>query len=126
MAAHTKWQQKSLSSDLELCFTVAHVCADTGVGSDLLRLLATKRHLVHARRGYVDVFCCADRADGAYDFTLAQYLTRQQHMLHGFEARDLKYIPKVSLILIPLQALLHRCQGLQLMIHFPMLSDLRQ
>ncbi|XP_074644965.1 protein tyrosine phosphatase domain-containing protein 1-like [Tubulanus polymorphus] len=29
------------------------------------------------------------------DFTLYQYLMRQKHMLHGFEARRLKHIPKI-------------------------------
>ncbi|XP_070558696.1 protein tyrosine phosphatase domain-containing protein 1-like isoform X2 [Ptychodera flava] len=31
----------------------------------------------------------------AYAFTLSQYLIRQKHMLHGYEARELKYIPKI-------------------------------
>nr|XP_006820288.1 PREDICTED: protein tyrosine phosphatase domain-containing protein 1-like [Saccoglossus kowalevskii] len=31
----------------------------------------------------------------AYPFTLNQYLIRQKHMLHGYEARELKNIPKI-------------------------------
>ncbi|XP_077987260.1 protein tyrosine phosphatase domain-containing protein 1-like [Glandiceps talaboti] len=31
----------------------------------------------------------------AYAFTLKQFLIRQKHLLHGYEARELKYIPKI-------------------------------
>ncbi|MGH0127618.1 UNVERIFIED_CONTAM: hypothetical protein FKN15_035258 [Acipenser sinensis] len=30
-----------------------------------------------------------------YPFTLEQYLIRQKHLLHGYEARNLKHIPKI-------------------------------
>ncbi|ELU17718.1 hypothetical protein CAPTEDRAFT_229133 [Capitella teleta] len=33
--------------------------------------------------------------EGSHDFTLSQFLTRQKHMLHGYEARNLKFIPKI-------------------------------
>jgi hypothetical protein len=42
------------------------------------------------------VFSSVD--SNAYDFTLGQYLIRQKHMLHGFEARTLKYIPKIIFV----------------------------
>lgn len=36
------------------------------------------------------------------EFTLTQYLNRQKFMLHGYEARTLKFIPKVSFLLTPI------------------------
>ncbi|XP_018593059.2 protein tyrosine phosphatase domain-containing protein 1 [Scleropages formosus] len=40
-----------------------------------------------------NVFTCAEPRANAV--TLAQFLNRQQHLLHGYEARQLKYIPKL-------------------------------
>ncbi|XP_056001516.1 protein tyrosine phosphatase domain-containing protein 1-like isoform X2 [Ostrea edulis] len=37
----------------------------------------------------------ASRAPGSHEFTLQQYLNRQKHVLHGYEARKLKHVPKV-------------------------------
>ncbi|KAM9444249.1 protein tyrosine phosphatase domain-containing protein 1 isoform 1-T2 [Clarias gariepinus] len=31
----------------------------------------------------------------AHDITLSQYLARQRHLLHGYEARHMKYVPKI-------------------------------
>ncbi|KAM9860218.1 protein tyrosine phosphatase domain-containing protein 1 [Aulostomus maculatus] len=39
------------------------------------------------------IFSCAEPKASAV--TLAQYLTRQRHLLHGYEARQLKNVPKV-------------------------------
>ncbi|KGL77187.1 Protein tyrosine phosphatase domain-containing protein 1, partial [Tinamus guttatus] len=36
--------------------------------------------------------CCEPRA---HTVTLAQYLTRQRHLLHGYESRHLKHVPKL-------------------------------
>lgn len=36
------------------------------------------------------------------EFSLTQYLNRQKFMLHGYEARTLKFIPKVSFSLTPI------------------------
>lgn len=35
------------------------------------------------------------RSAGSHEFTLQQYLNRQKHILHGYEARKLKHVPKV-------------------------------
>ncbi|XP_075039286.1 protein tyrosine phosphatase domain-containing protein 1 isoform X2 [Mixophyes fleayi] len=40
-----------------------------------------------------NVFSCCDPK--AHAVTLPQYLIRQQHLLHGYEARHLKYVPKI-------------------------------
>ncbi|KAM9700512.1 protein tyrosine phosphatase domain-containing protein 1 isoform 2-T2 [Dama dama] len=40
-----------------------------------------------------NIFSCCDPK--AHAVTLAQYLIRQRHMLHGYEARLLKHIPKI-------------------------------
>ncbi|XP_063796819.1 protein tyrosine phosphatase domain-containing protein 1 isoform X1 [Pseudophryne corroboree] len=40
-----------------------------------------------------NVFSCSDPK--AHAVTLSQYLIRQQHLLHGYEARHLKYVPKI-------------------------------
>ncbi|XP_046561641.1 protein tyrosine phosphatase domain-containing protein 1-like isoform X1 [Haliotis rubra] len=37
----------------------------------------------------------ASKDPDAHDFSLRQFLNRQQHILHGFEAKKLKYIPKI-------------------------------
>ncbi|XP_034545815.1 protein tyrosine phosphatase domain-containing protein 1 [Notolabrus celidotus] len=39
------------------------------------------------------VFSCAEPKASAV--TLSQYLTRQSHLLHGYEARQMKYVPKI-------------------------------
>lgn len=39
------------------------------------------------------VFSCAEPKAGAV--TLSQYLTRQRHLLHGYEARQMKNVPKI-------------------------------
>ncbi|XP_034023256.1 protein tyrosine phosphatase domain-containing protein 1 isoform X2 [Thalassophryne amazonica] len=39
------------------------------------------------------VFCCAEPKASAV--TLSQYLTRQRHLLHGYEARQMKNVPKI-------------------------------
>ncbi|XP_056380267.1 protein tyrosine phosphatase domain-containing protein 1 isoform X2 [Hyla sarda] len=40
-----------------------------------------------------NVFSCCNPK--AHAVTLSQYLIRQQHLLHGYEARHLKYVPKI-------------------------------
>ncbi|KAJ7994403.1 hypothetical protein DPEC_G00248920 [Dallia pectoralis] len=40
-----------------------------------------------------NVFSCAEPRANAV--TLSQYLTRQRHLLHGYEARQLKNVPKI-------------------------------
>ncbi|KAK3103723.1 hypothetical protein FSP39_021376 [Pinctada imbricata] len=40
----------------------------------------------------------ASKAENSHEFTLQQYLNRQKHVLHGYELRKLKYIPKVLYI----------------------------
>lgn len=40
-----------------------------------------------------NVFCCSEPKASAV--TLSQYLTRQRHLLHGYEARQLKHVPKI-------------------------------
>ena len=37
-----------------------------------------------------------DKKKESSEFTLAQCLSRQRHVLHGYEARVLRHIPKVS------------------------------
>ncbi|XP_067684321.1 protein tyrosine phosphatase domain-containing protein 1-like [Haliotis asinina] len=37
----------------------------------------------------------ASKDPDAHEFSLRQFLNRQQHILHGFEAKKLKYIPKI-------------------------------
>lgn len=39
------------------------------------------------------IFSCAEPKAGAV--TLSQYLTRQRHLLHGYEARQMRNVPKV-------------------------------
>ncbi|XP_076027534.1 protein tyrosine phosphatase domain-containing protein 1 [Genypterus blacodes] len=39
------------------------------------------------------VFACAEPKAGAV--TMTQYLTRQRHLLHGYEARQMKNLPKI-------------------------------
>ncbi|XP_074520089.1 protein tyrosine phosphatase domain-containing protein 1 isoform X2 [Halichoeres trimaculatus] len=39
------------------------------------------------------IFSCAEPKASAV--TLSQYLTRQSHLLHGYEARRMKYVPKI-------------------------------
>ncbi|CAJ1051863.1 protein tyrosine phosphatase domain-containing protein 1 [Xyrichtys novacula] len=39
------------------------------------------------------VFSCAEPKASAV--TLSQYLTRQSHLLHGYEARQMKFVPKI-------------------------------
>lgn len=40
-----------------------------------------------------NIFSCCDPK--AHAVTLTQYLTRQRHLLHGYEARLLKHVPKI-------------------------------
>ncbi|XP_038005320.1 protein tyrosine phosphatase domain-containing protein 1 isoform X2 [Motacilla alba alba] len=40
-----------------------------------------------------NVFACCDPK--AHAVTLSQYLTRQRHLLHGYESRHLKHVPKL-------------------------------
>eukprot|EP00062_Callorhinchus_milii_P017642 gi/632970330/ref/XP_007901588.1/ PREDICTED: protein tyrosine phosphatase domain-containing protein 1 [Callorhinchus milii] len=40
-----------------------------------------------------NVFACSDPR--AHPVTIGQYLIRQRHLLHGYEARQLKYVPKI-------------------------------
>ncbi|XP_029907521.1 protein tyrosine phosphatase domain-containing protein 1 [Myripristis murdjan] len=40
-----------------------------------------------------NVFSCAEPK--AHAVTLSQYLTRQRHLLHGYEARQMKNVPKI-------------------------------
>ncbi|XP_066224444.1 protein tyrosine phosphatase domain-containing protein 1 isoform X1 [Saccopteryx leptura] len=40
-----------------------------------------------------NIFSCSDPK--AHAVTLTQFLIRQQHLLHGYEARLLKYVPKI-------------------------------
>ncbi|XP_016069812.1 PREDICTED: protein tyrosine phosphatase domain-containing protein 1 isoform X2 [Miniopterus natalensis] len=40
-----------------------------------------------------NIFSCCDPR--AHAVTLTQYLTRQRHLLHGYEARLLKHVPKI-------------------------------
>ncbi|NXS14053.1 PTPC1 protein, partial [Neodrepanis coruscans] len=40
-----------------------------------------------------NVFACCEPK--AHRVTLAQYLTRQRHLLHGYESRHLKHVPKL-------------------------------
>lgn len=47
-----------------------------------------------------NVFSCCDPK--AHAVTLSQYLIRQQHLLHGYEARHLKYVPKIVHLLCKL------------------------
>ncbi|KAG7472863.1 hypothetical protein MATL_G00113730 [Megalops atlanticus] len=42
------------------------------------------------------VFSCAEPRSGAV--TLAQYLTRQHHLLHGYEARRMKHMPRLVMV----------------------------
>ncbi|XP_036388549.1 protein tyrosine phosphatase domain-containing protein 1 [Megalops cyprinoides] len=42
------------------------------------------------------VFSCAEPQSGAV--TLAQYLTRQHHLLHGYEARRMKHMPRLVMV----------------------------
>ncbi|XP_052252721.1 protein tyrosine phosphatase domain-containing protein 1-like isoform X3 [Dreissena polymorpha] len=35
------------------------------------------------------------RHGGSHEFTLQQFLNRQRHVLHGYEARRLKFVPKI-------------------------------
>ncbi|XP_018589528.1 protein tyrosine phosphatase domain-containing protein 1 isoform X1 [Scleropages formosus] len=55
------------------------------------------------------VFSCAEPRTNAV--TLAQYLTRQRHLLHGYEARRLKHVPKV--VQLVCKALLDVAEGRQ-------------
>ncbi|XP_068109720.1 protein tyrosine phosphatase domain-containing protein 1 isoform X2 [Hyperolius riggenbachi] len=41
----------------------------------------------------LNVFACCDPK--AHSITLSQFLIRQHHLLHGYEARHLKYVPKI-------------------------------
>ena len=54
-------------------------------------------HLVEAFLRSVVIFCFFYRSPGSHEFTLQQYLNRQKHILHGYEARKLKHVPKASL-----------------------------
>lgn len=38
------------------------------------------------------------RETNSREFTLQQFLNRQKHMLHGYEGRKLKYVPKVNIV----------------------------
>lgn len=61
-------------------------------------------HLVEAFLRSVVIFCFFNRSPGSHEFTLQQYLNRQKHILHGYEARKLKHVPKASLnisIIVP-------------------------
>ncbi|KAL4655877.1 protein tyrosine phosphatase domain-containing protein 1-like [Arapaima gigas] len=55
------------------------------------------------------VFSCVEPR--ANSVTLAQYLMRQRHLLHGYEARRLKYVPKV--VQLVCKALLDVAEGRQ-------------
>nr|XP_040059477.1 protein tyrosine phosphatase domain-containing protein 1 isoform X2 [Gasterosteus aculeatus aculeatus]XP_040059478.1 protein tyrosine phosphatase domain-containing protein 1 isoform X2 [Gasterosteus aculeatus aculeatus] len=48
------------------------------------------------------VFSCAEPGAGAV--TLSQYLARQRHLLHGYEARQMKNVPKVVHVVCALLA----------------------
>ncbi|OWF39512.1 Protein tyrosine phosphatase domain-containing protein 1 [Mizuhopecten yessoensis] len=40
----------------------------------------------------------ASKAKDTHEFTLIHYLNRQKHVLHGYEARKLKFVPKIIYI----------------------------
>lgn len=44
------------------------------------------------------IYLFPSRDPDAHEFSLRQFLNRQQHILHGFEGKKLKYIPKVGSI----------------------------
>ncbi|CAN8006915.1 unnamed protein product, partial [Ixodes pacificus] len=44
----------------------------------------------------------------AVDFTLSHYLLKQRQVLHGLEGRHLKYIPKVSILLVDVILLIRK------------------
>ncbi|XP_076022376.1 protein tyrosine phosphatase domain-containing protein 1 [Genypterus blacodes] len=61
------------------------------------------RGQLHCVRGFVQflnplrsVFSCAEPRSSPV--TLSQYLNRQRHMLHGYERREMRHLPKIVLL----------------------------
>lgn len=50
---------------------------------------------IHVPVKYKMLLVFISRSPGSHEFTLQQYLNRQKHILHGYEARKLKHVPKV-------------------------------
>ncbi|KAH0516723.1 Protein tyrosine phosphatase domain-containing protein 1 [Microtus ochrogaster] len=68
---------------------------DYGVASLTAILDMVKVMTFALQEGKVAVHCHAGLGRTAHAVTLAQYLIRQRHLLHGYEARLLKHVPKI-------------------------------
>ncbi|ESO97103.1 hypothetical protein LOTGIDRAFT_174628 [Lottia gigantea] len=57
-------------------------------------------HMVSKFRDFIRPFqlIFAIRGENDYEFNLQQHLNRQRHLLHGYEGRKLKYLPKIIYI----------------------------
>ncbi|XP_064605201.1 protein tyrosine phosphatase domain-containing protein 1-like isoform X2 [Liolophura sinensis] len=52
----------------------------------------------------------ASRSKEAHEFTFNQFLNRQRHILHGYESRRLKYLPKIIFVVCERLLELSGCQ----------------
>lgn len=78
---------------------------------DAIQFVRSKRHGAIQTRGQMEVIrefeqylkplriIFALDETNAREFTLQQFLNRQQHVLHGYEARKLKYVPKIIYVI---------------------------
>lgn len=78
-----------MSADQAILFVRAKRANSIQTRGQLLCVREFAQFLVPLR----SIFSCAEPKGGAV--TLSQYLIRQRHMLHGYEARQMKNVPKV-------------------------------
>ncbi|XP_076863776.1 protein tyrosine phosphatase domain-containing protein 1 isoform X2 [Brachyhypopomus gauderio] len=78
-----------MSADQAILFVRAKRPSSIQTRGQLLCVREFARYLTPLR----SVFWCREPASRA--LTLAQYLTRQRHLLHGYEARQMKNVPKL-------------------------------
>ncbi|KFQ21170.1 Protein tyrosine phosphatase domain-containing protein 1, partial [Merops nubicus] len=78
-----------MSSDQAILFVRAKRPNSIQTRGQLLCIREFTQFLVPLR----NVFACCEPK--AHTVTLSQYLTRQRHLLHGYESRHLKHVPKL-------------------------------
>ncbi|KFV55813.1 Protein tyrosine phosphatase domain-containing protein 1, partial [Tyto alba] len=78
-----------MSADQAIIFVRAKRSNSIQTRGQLLCIREFTQFLVPLR----NVFACCEPK--AHTVTLSQYLTRQRHLLHGYESRHLKHVPKL-------------------------------
>ncbi|KAJ7398348.1 Protein tyrosine phosphatase domain-containing protein 1 [Pitangus sulphuratus] len=107
-----------MSADQAILFVRAKRPNSIQTRGQLLCIREFTQFLVPLRNVFA---CCEPRA---HTVTLSQYLTRQRHLLHGYESRHLKHVPK--LVYLVCKLLLDLAENRQVveaeLLHIPDLS----